>query len=486
MTVAGRGEAEAAVRPTTTGVARGREAVRGGALMLADVMSLALAHMAAGLPVVLLDVYRVDITYWDLFLGGWPFRSMQVATFGVAMILWFQHRGHYSMRLPAWTDMRHIVGACGLVMVTHGFLQFALKDEFSRLWLFHTWLLAIPCLIAGRLLVRGGLRRLGLWEMPALVVGTGTRLDGAVKMLAHDRALACRPVRTLDLSELAARSHTSWTDICRESGAEIVVVAADEADLATHRGLVSRLSLEGVPFIRMQPLGGLPAIATEAHYLIGQDVLLLLGSSPLSRPFGQLAKRTLDISGALAVLVLLAPLMLAIIGLLLCDGGPVFYRHRRVGWRGREFDCFKFRTMVRDAETILQDCLASDPARRAEWEQSRKLRDDPRITPMGRVIRRWSLDELPQLFNVLSGQMSLVGPRPVTREELVRHGADHPFYYRVRPGLTGLWQVSGRSDLDIAKRDELDAWYVTNWSLWLDLVILIKTIPAVFGRQGAY
>lgn len=486
MTLATRDAAKIADPASLTATARRRRAVRAGALVLSDVFALVAAHMAAGLPVVLIDAYQLNVGYWEMILGGWPLRSMQAGAFGLALIVWFHHCGHYTARLPAWTDVRHILGGCALVMITHGFLQFALKDEFSRLWLLSTWLFAVPALIVARRLTSLVLRRLDAWDIPVLLVGTGNRIAVAADMLAHDRALACRVVNTVELGAVPTIWRGSWARTCQSLGAEMVVVAAAEEELAAQQRLIARLSLEGIPFMRVQTLGGFPAIAMEAHYLIGQDALLLLGKSPLSRPFGQLLKRTVDMVGAVVALLLLAPLMLVIAALLLLDGGPVFYRHRRVGWEGRPFDCLKFRTMVRDADIVLRDCLAADPARRAEWEQSRKLRDDPRITPLGRVVRRWSLDELPQLFNVLRGQMSLVGPRPMTGAELERHGPDHPFYYHVRPGLTGLWQVSGRSDLDIAKRDALDMWYVTNWSLWLDVVLLLRTVPAVLGRSGAY
>lgn len=486
MTLATRDSAKIADPASLTATARRRRTVRAGALVLSDILALVAAHMAAGLPVVLIDLYQQNLGYWEMILGGSPLRSMQAGAFGLALIVWFHHCGHYTARLPAWTDVRHILGGCALVMVTHGFLQFALKDEFSRLWLLSTWLFAVPALIVARRLTSLVLRRLDAWDIPVLLVGTGNRIALAADMLAHDRSLACRVVNTVELAAIPAIWRGSWARTCQSLGTEMVVVAAAEEDLATQQRLIARLSLEGIPFMRVQTLGGFPAIAMEAHYLIGQDALLLLGKSPLSRPFGQLLKRTVDLVGAIVALLLLAPVMLVIAALLLLDGGPVFYRHRRVGWEGRPFDCLKFRTMVRDADTVLRDCLAADPARRAEWEQSRKLRDDPRITPLGQVVRRWSLDELPQLFNVLGGQMSLVGPRPMTGSELERHGPDHPFYYHVRPGMTGLWQVSGRSTLDNARRDELDMWYVTNWSLWLDTVILMRTIPAVLGRHGAF
>lgn len=199
------------------------------------------------------------------------------------------------------------------------------------------------------------------------------------------------------------------------------------------------------------------------------------------------AKRVLDVIGAAVLLVLFAPLMAVIALLVARDGGPVLYRHRRVGRDGVPFDCLKFRSMVPDADRRLADLLERDPAARAEWEATRKLRRDPRVTPIGRLLRASSLDELPQLVNVLKGEMSLVGPRPVQQAELTAfYGAAAAYYRAVRPGLTGPWQISGRNDISYADRVALDVRYVTEASLLDDIRILLRTPLAVLRRRGAY
>ena len=188
---------------------------------------------------------------------------------------------------------------------------------------------------------------------------------------------------------------------------------------------------------------------------------------------------------ALLGLIMLAPLMLFIALLIKRDGGPVLFRHTRIGEAGQPFACLKFRTMVQDSEAMLQHQLLTDPAAAAEWRETHKLRNDSRITGVGRFLRATSLDELPQLLNVLRFEMSLVGPRPIVEAELPRYGRRIASYYRVRPGLTGLWQVSGRTATSYVRRVRLDTYYVENWSLWMDLVILMRTIPAVLSRRGA-
>jgi len=153
---------------------------------------------------------------------------------------------------------------------------------------------------------------------------------------------------------------------------------------------------------------------------------------------------------------------------------------------GRIFKCLKFRSMRPDADRVLKELLANDPEAQAMWDKDFKLKNDPRITPIGNVLRKTSLDELPQLFNVLKGEMSLVGPRPVVKDELLRYGENATYYLEARPGITGLWQVSGRNDTTYTERVNLDAWYVKNWSLWYDIAILFKTFGVVFRSKGAY
>ncbi|MBF9033137.1 sugar transferase [Rhodobacterales bacterium HKCCE2091] len=194
----------------------------------------------------------------------------------------------------------------------------------------------------------------------------------------------------------------------------------------------------------------------------------------------------MDILIAGTAICLFAPLLLLVaLAVRLTSPGPVLYGHERVGLNGRTFLCWKFRTMRADANEVLASYLASDPALAQEWEETRKLRRDPRVTRLGRILREYSVDELPQLLNVLRGEMSIVGPRPVLAVELTRYGGAAEQYLAARPGITGLWQVSGRSDTSYRERVQLDHRYVTNWSLAEDVRIILKTVPAVIGARGA-
>jgi len=205
------------------------------------------------------------------------------------------------------------------------------------------------------------------------------------------------------------------------------------------------------------------------------------------QPIGLTSKRIIDLILACTGIVLLAPLLLlCALACRLSSPGPVLFRHQRVGFRGRPFDCFKFRTMVTNSEDCLREYLESNPEANAEWSATRKLQFDPRVTAIGSVLRKTSLDELPQLFNVLRGDMSIVGPRPVTKEELVRYASNVSAYLACRPGITGLWQVSGRSGTTYSKRVACDTFYASNWSMVLDAKIVIVTIPALLDSDNAY
>jgi len=220
------------------------------------------------------------------------------------------------------------------------------------------------------------------------------------------------------------------------------------------------------------------------------EALYYLDIEPLSTksrlPLLSRSKRCLDLVLAVAMIILSLPLISVIYCLVRLDGGPAFFRHARVGAGGSQFKCWKFRTMVVDGDKVLQSAFATDPALEIEWRATRKLRNDPRVTPIGRILRASSLDELPQLFNVVMKEMSLVGPRPITTEEIVRYGCHIRSYYDMRPGITGLWQVSGRSNTTYERRVELDVRYAEDWFLTSDIAILLRKIPAVLKRSGAH
>jgi exopolysaccharide production protein ExoY len=257
----------------------------------------------------------------------------------------------------------------------------------------------------------------------------------------------------------------------RMSGGRLLRQETAAERVPKQRGPLSRHNFR---VIEQLDASALSQIGQESHRVVSD------------RHIGDILKRVLDVLGATLLGVLFLPLILAVAVLLRREGGPIIFRHRRVGCNGQAFDCLKFRSMVPNADKVLRDLLEQHPKLRAEWLRDHKLRDDPRITAVGRFLRRTSLDELPQLWNVIRGEMSLVGPRPVVREELLRYGRHLHRYLAARPGITGLWQVTGRNDTDYRRRVVLDVYYVRRQSVFLDLYILLKTTQVVLGGSGAY
>jgi exopolysaccharide production protein ExoY len=207
----------------------------------------------------------------------------------------------------------------------------------------------------------------------------------------------------------------------------------------------------------------------------------------MSQPLGGGLKRAVDIILSGAAIILLAPLLIGLAFLVQCSSpGPVLFGHSRIGFGGKTFKCWKFRSMVINGDAALANHLRKNAAAQSEWNETQKLRHDPRVTALGHVLRKLSLDELPQLFNIFLGDMSIVGPRPIVMDEARRYGPSLGHYLRTRPGLTGLWQISGRSDVGYRQRVLLDRFYVRKWSLLKDIGIILRTVPAVLRSRGSY
>ena len=221
-------------------------------------------------------------------------------------------------------------------------------------------------------------------------------------------------------------------------------------------------------------------------HFFGSELLLLSVKNNLAKTFHRLIKRVFDVVASSLLITIASPALVFLALQIRLDGGPVFFKQSRVGKDGRAFNCFKLRSMHVDAEKRLAELLETDDALKEEWSRNFKLSNDPRVTKIGGFCRRTSLDELPQLINVLIGDMSLVGPRPLLFNEIDRYGDSLELYQLVRPGITGAWQISGRSNTTFEDRIALDEWYIRNWSIYYDVFCLIKTIGVVFDKEGAY
>jgi undecaprenyl-phosphate galactose phosphotransferase len=417
------------------------------------------------------------------------------------MLALFAARGHYSRRRPAADEVLDIIKVFLLVAVVDSVFAYLTKAQFSRAWFISAWCLSLVVLPFSRTLAKRLLSRAGRWQRPTVILGAGQNAREAAK------ALRSEPLMGLELVAFLAPNGEAFDMTAFEidgrkvevipAGMDLeatlerlnfphLMVALEAESLLPHQGLLQRLSARYVDLSIVPPLRGLPLYGMEMTHFFTHEVLMLTARNNLARPIPRFVKRLFDVTGALALLVLLSPLFAYLSWKIRQSGGAAIFGHARVGRYGRMFRCLKFRTMVPDADGVLRRLLDADPGARAEWERDFKLKDDPRITPIGLFLRRTSLDELPQLWNVIKGEMSLVGPRPVIEEELERYGDQVGYYLEIRPGITGLWQISGRNDTSYDDRVALDSWYVRNWSLWYDLVILVKTINVVVGRRGAY
>lgn len=251
--------------------------------------------------------------------------------------------------------------------------------------------------------------------------------------------------------------------------------------------MVSRMQLLVKQVSFVPELFGIPTSNISVRGLMEEEAVIIQVQNNLAKRVNRMAKRVFDIVVTVLGGIVALPIIVGIAVLIYIDSpGPIIFPHRRVGQNGKEFLCYKFRTMVLNAQEVLQEYLKQNPEAEREWEQDFKLKDDPRITKIGHFLRRTSLDELPQLWNVLVGEMSLVGPRPIVQAEIEKYGEYINDFYLVPPGITGVWQVSGRSDTTYEERVHMDSWYVHNWSVWIDIVYLVKTVAVVIKSKGAY
>ncbi len=404
----------------------------------------------------------------------------------VSLLGFFAARGQYTSRVPFWTQLGDVVMGCTVALACDTFLTIAVYGSPVQVEGLLRWVVFCPTLLLLRTGVRQILRALDLWTINTLIVATPGVYSQARDALQSDPAMGYAMVGSVELDEAAALDDESLLDLMQQCGAQFVVVAIGTGNIVAERNVIATLRRTGCPIALVPALEGLPVVGLRQHHFFSHDIVMLVSHNNLARPFSRILKGAFDQVVAAILLVLFAPLMLSIALLARMDGGPALYRHRRIGAGGQAFDCVKFRTMVMDADRVLQRVLQENPAAAAEWAETQKLRQDPRITWLGRFLRRSSLDELPQLLNVLRGEMSLVGPRPIVQAEIARYGENIDYYYEAKPGLTGLWQVSGRNDTSYERRVRLDVWYVRNWTLWHDIAILLKTIPAVFLQRGAH
>jgi undecaprenyl-phosphate galactose phosphotransferase len=412
----------------------------------------------------------------------------------------FWYEGLYTKRFSLWDEVLALwkasffstVGIFTLVSV--GKLGF----DISRTTVILTGLLSIAALPPVRFIAKRSFRRFGLFTRRVLILGAGSTGQLMLRALRKEPNYGYDVVGFLDDDPAKVGSRIDGLKVHRGVNRAVsylracnitdVIIAMPGIGKEKVTHLINSLQHKVERIMFVPDIHGIAVIGTSLQHFFHEQAFALELKNNLARPVNILIKRCFDI----VVGLLLLPFVLFsmfIIGILIKfdSPGPVIFSQERLGKRGSTFRCMKFRTMFIDAEERLTAILGSDPDARQEWEKYYKLKDDPRVTRVGKLLRAASLDELPQLFHVLSGTMSLVGPRPVTQNEIsiyYKEAAD--LCFSVPPGITGLWQVTGRSGISYDYRVGLDSWYVRNWNVWLDIVILFKTAAVVIRREGAW
>lgn len=393
-------------------------------------------------------------------------------------------------------ELRRVVVTTTLFFIALAGATFLLRgaELYSRQVFLTSWLTICVCVPLVRSWSRRFFCNFSWWGIPVAIIGagrTGLRIGEDLERLPW---LGLRVVAFVDDDALLKNQATEKNILVgidkgsqrlADAGIERAIIAipslkpnelASIIDLLTHRfrHLYIAPALPGIP--------GLMASTRE----FAQTMVLEIQAN-LLRPGALLSKQFLDIAMIIGLGLIAIPftVLMAVI-IPLTSPGPIFYSQERVGREGQIFKAWKFRTMVRNADAVIVQYLLAHPELQIEWELNHKLRNDPRITWVGKLLRKTSLDELPQLWNILKGEMSLVGPRPIVTAEIPKYREFFALYRKVRPGLTGLWQVSGRNDVTYEERVALDAYYVRNWSVWLDLHIIMRTVRVVVLGSGAY
>ena len=418
----------------------------------------------------------------------------------LTFVVFLQFDRLYQRRLPLWQQMQRLfkVSIYALVFILCVMYFTETVKHISRPFMAFLWFFSFFFLAVSRYAMKQLLLRVELWQVPVILIGGGRTADVLLRSLEADGGLGYKVVGVVDdrkiSLEVGARGSipvlggfSQVEEVVLNSGVRDVLIAAPGLRRDKLVELVSKLqplvcNVTFVPDLRGIPLGDI-----ELDTLLNEKIALLKVRNNLAIEFNRYLKRALELCFVIGGIALVWPALLGVaLAIRMDSSGPIMFAHKRIGANGKVFPCFKFRTMVPNAQQVLREYLRVHPEAQAEWEKDFKLKRDPRITRVGAFLRATSLDELPQLLNVLRGEMSLVGPRPIVRMEISRYGEYIRDYYLVRPGMTGYWQVHGRNDVTYEERVQMDSWYVRNWSLWLDIVLLLKTIKVVCGKRGAY
>lgn len=440
---------------------------------------------------------RNAIDFWSKLEYFYP----EEYIFGFVPLLFIIFLGHsrsYRQMKPVVETMREIFLSVfyGWVasIITIYFLQAGLQASRSFIILFGILALFNVCVI--RYAVLKFLKLKNIFCEPVIIIGAGLTAERLIKFSQEDLGYRYKIIGLIDdhpISEILPErfeilgGFSDAKKIIRKFKVQTVIIAAPGISKNQLIDLITDIQprVKNISFI--PDLIGTPMASVDASILFSEKILMLNLKNNLSRRYNRVIKRIFDLVATIFGGILILPIIFIIaVAVGIDNRGRIIFAHKRVGMHGKKFFCYKFQTMIPDAQEVLKKYLEENPAAKIEWEESFKLTNDPRVTKLGNFLRRTSLDELPQLWNVIRGDMSLVGPRPIVEKEIIKYGENIREYYQVLPGITGMWQVSGRSDTTYPERVAMDTWYVRNWSVWIDIMYLFKTVKAVIAEKGAY
>jgi Undecaprenyl-phosphate galactose phosphotransferase WbaP len=459
-----------------------------GSIVFADLIAL----LSSGLAAVVIR-YRLSGDFSPgYYLGLLPSVALFMLMFGIVGL----YPGLAANPIEEFRGLLRAITITYLMIIGTTFFT-GQAHYYSRSTFVLAWFITMLTLPGGRMVMRSWCSRQSWWGIPAVILGAAGAGQEIFQTLKRRPNLGLRPVAILDDYSLSNRdfyAHSNdvfWGDLSQAAEfahrypASYAIIAMPQLKSQQLAAFLAEYAQQFSRVMVIPDLFGISSLWVSTKDMGG--VLGLEIKQTLARSVPQLVKRILDLLLVISICALILPGFIAIcVCALLCSSGPVFYGQKRIGRNEREFTAWKFRTMWPSADRILEEHLSSDPALLEEWRRDHKLKRDPRVTSLGKILRKFSLDELPQLWNVLCGQMSLVGPRPIVKAEIAKYGRRFGLYRKVRPGITGLWQISGRNNTTYEERTRLDEYYVRNWSIVLDFYILFLTLKTVLCAEGAY
>lgn len=452
-----------------------------GISLMADYLAVLLAEMIA------MYFSEENLRYIDLFIVI-PF--IYIAFIAAART--------YRRTIPFWQRVESLFYSSiySIIAILLFFFVSANSTEHSIAFLALLWLASFICLIIVRYLLKRILDERNIFQIPLLIIGAQEEALAFVKAINSDIGMSSYKIVGLISDKIPVKGLENYPllgnfkdieKIIKSTGVNNVLIAIPYLEQIKKQAIIHSVQ----PLVRniciIPSLSAIPMGGADLETFFDEKFMLICIRNNLARNINKFIKLIFDIVVGVLICIPVIPIIIACaIWVKLDSKGPIFYNAKRIGKNGKEFTCYKFRSMYVNSDELLTLYLAENPVAKKEWDEFQKLHDfDPRVTKAGKIMRKMSLDELPQIFNVLKGEMSLVGPRPYLPREKEMMGHFYNVIISTVPGITGYWQVNGRSDVTFEGRLRMDDWYIRNWSVWMDIVLLIKTIKVVFSSKGA-